>query len=279
MKILLILIFINSILNNSNCGSLDRDQVNEANLVSNLFKNYSKNVRPSKEIDGKYILFLKQIVSLDEKNQLMVSSSYFAEYWDDPRLSWDPAEYGGITKFTIPAKNLWVPDIIILNTGDTDGYLKIPESNLALINSTGKVYLVISAISLKTRCSMDVRKFPFDTQKCPIILSSWSQSSTNIDFDTDTDSINIQSYVSNSLWDLKSVSFSSASSKERFGLLYSEYKTEDVSFNFELRRRPLYFMMNGIFPCLILNCITIMSYFLPFSTQASISEIKLYNSK
>jgi hypothetical protein len=43
-----------------------------------------------------------------------------------------------------------------------------------------------------------------------------------------------------------------------------------VQFSFSLRRKPLYFMMNSIFPSLILSVVTLISFGLPFISQIAI---------
>ena len=104
------------------------------------------------------------------------------------------------------------------------------------------------------------------------------------DFDSKKD-ITIDSYVSNALWDLSSTSVTSISTQERYSFYNSDvakydnekYENEDYSFTMILRRRPLYFMMNNIFPTLILNCITLLAFSLPFTSQIGLCK-KLLNS-
>jgi nicotinic acetylcholine receptor alpha-2 len=74
----------------------------EDELTQELLNGYNSKMRPSKLVKGHFVWFLKQIEYLDEKNQVMVSSNYFAEYWNDQRLSWDPSNYSNITKILLP---------------------------------------------------------------------------------------------------------------------------------------------------------------------------------
>ncbi len=59
------------------------------------------------------------------------------------------------------------------------------------------------------------------------------------------------------------------SPKDRFYFYYPDYLIQEVIFQVELKRRPLYFMINLIFPCLVLNVITILSFYVPFIPQMS----------
>lgn len=35
--------------------------------------------------------------------------------WKNSRLSWNPADYGNITKVGLPANQIWLPDITLYN--------------------------------------------------------------------------------------------------------------------------------------------------------------------
>jgi hypothetical protein len=139
-------------------------QYQQTNLTRSLMINYVNTVRPSKEVDGSYIVFLRQIVSIDEKNQVMTSSVNIYASWSDPRLSWDPVMYSDISKILLPANQLWLPDLVIQNSADTNIFLGVNSNMYAMITSDGGVNLVYSVSNLRTRCAMNVMKFPFDHQ-------------------------------------------------------------------------------------------------------------------
>jgi hypothetical protein len=79
-------------------------------------------------------------------------------------------------------------------------------------------------------------------------------------------------YVPNTLWDLKSINSSSAKPIDRFQYYYPDYNIDQTVYTITLKRRPLYFMMNSIFPCLILNIITLLSFALPFIQQMALGQ-------
>ncbi len=43
-----------------------------------------------------------------------------------------------------------------------------------------------------------------------------------------------------------------------------------ISIQLYLKRKSLFFMFNGIFACFVLNCVTLLSFALPFSSQISL---------
>jgi hypothetical protein len=82
----------------------------------------------------------------------------------------------------------------------------------------------------------------------------------------------LDNYVPNTLWDLQTVTNKTAAPVDRFQYYYTDYTIDQTIYEFTLKRRPLYFMMNSIFPCLVLNVITVLSFALPFIPQISLSK-------
>jgi hypothetical protein len=78
-----------------------------------------------------------------------------------------------------------------------------------------------------------------------IFLKSYSQSF--LDFKI-TDIVT-ENYVSNTVWDLLEVKNYTLAPKDRFQYYYSDYVINQTVVELTLRRKPLYFMINSIFPC------------------------------
>ena len=75
-------------------------------------------------------------------------------------------------------------------------------------------------------------------------------------------------YTQHSVWDMVDVSVNSINNADRyFASNPYSFTCEDLSFDITFVRRPLYFMMNNVFPCLILNFVVILLFTLPFNMQ------------
>lgn len=61
----------------------------EAAVVIKILTDYSTLVRPSNRVEGTLVVSLKQIVNLDERNEILTTSSNIYCEWNDPRLTWD----------------------------------------------------------------------------------------------------------------------------------------------------------------------------------------------
>ena len=139
------------------------------NIFMNITKNYNKNVRPKDSVEVTPSFSLKQVVSIDEKNQIMTSNSYMGLSWQDERLTWNPHDFNEVNDTLIPTSLLWIIDLFVINTADSNGYVSIPSSSLASVDFNGSIYVVFSLTSLKTRCKMNVKYYPFDSQTCSVI--------------------------------------------------------------------------------------------------------------
>ncbi len=87
---------------------------------------------------------------------------------------------------------------------------------------------------------------------------------------TTTGHISLLNYVPNRSWDLVGSSDGPLNISDRFKLYNDTYNTNQFELEIEIHRRPLYFMINTIFPCLILNVLNLMSFGLPFPSQIAL---------
>ncbi|CAF2078094.1 unnamed protein product, partial [Rotaria magnacalcarata] len=71
----------------SDCGTLPASQQIEQTLITNLTTGYNKNIRPDDQVSVAITASLKQILALNEKQQIMTPSSFISQTWADSRLS------------------------------------------------------------------------------------------------------------------------------------------------------------------------------------------------
>lgn len=255
----------------SNCGTLPSVQQAEQTLINTLLKGYDKTIRPDDQVTIGITAMLQQIVSIDEKQQIMTSSSFISQTWFDERLSWTVNDTTNISVIMLPVKNLWIPDTMILNSADTNSYLPVNDLSLASVNSEGQVYMILPALSARTRCNFNVKKFPFDKQICTINLTSWSYGSNRIAYiDNSSWVVDTSAYTAHALWTLEKVDTIVMKAIDRTA--FEDTDNSVISIRLFLRRKPLFFLMNGIFACWILNCVTLLSFALPFALQITLCK-------
>jgi hypothetical protein len=116
-----------------------------------------------------------------------------------------------------------------------------------------------------------VRKFPFDTQSCEIVIGSWSL--TNGELTVDEYFPEISYYTPNPTWNLNKFSVDVRNeSLQRFSYFFTEDPYQNIVGTLSITRRPLFFMLNGVFPNFILNVITLLAFGLPTAPQFGLSN-------
>ncbi|XP_057306708.1 neuronal acetylcholine receptor subunit alpha-7-like [Hydractinia symbiolongicarpus] len=245
----------------------------EDRLLADLFQNYNPAARPALNdtdtVNVTFGLTLSQIIDVHEKNQFLVISAFIRQKWKNPILKWVPTEYNNITEINIDPKKIWRPDIILYNNADED---KTFGGNLdrlntrAILKYTGDTQW-LAPIILKSKCDIDVKYFPFDTQRCPLKFGSWTYAKDRLDFFSEGDSADIKSYSKNSEWLLRSAKANR--SEEKY--ICCEELFSDVTYTIEISRRSLFYLLNLIFPMTIIGMLTMLSFLLPAESGERIS--------
>lgn len=124
-----------------------------------------------------------RVYSVNTINPVLDLIVWFGLTWVDPRLTWNPEDYGNHTKtwFWIDGGNgaeemseIWTPDIELWNL--EEGLSSSLEDANAVVKYDGTVYWNRPG-HLRPACKFTgLEKFPFDQLSCTIELGSWSYS-------------------------------------------------------------------------------------------------------
>ena len=120
---------------------------------------------------------------------------------------------------------------------------------------------------MNTRCSMNVYKFPFDIQTCSIVIGSWSLPNLKIIMNYNP-ILNASGFVENSVWSVINQNVFVKNTSR----LNAQYLSSDIYFQGTFKRKPMYYLINNVYPCLILNIITLFTFKFPFPIQATLSK-------
>jgi hypothetical protein len=145
MNLLCCITFLFLILNKVNTDSTTAKAIK--NLILN--SNYDAAYPPQDFMQINLDLFFKQIVKLDQTNQIIVSSSTLVAQWYDQRLAWDITEYP-MGVLTLKATQIWLPDFYVINSADLNGFVPVSGSNLAIVFNSGLVvmYYPLNSINI-----------------------------------------------------------------------------------------------------------------------------------
>ncbi|XP_075875854.1 acetylcholine receptor subunit gamma [Nelusetta ayraudi] len=246
----------------------------EGELFKDLMKGYNKNVRPMErsgditQVDIK--MTLTNLISLNEKKEALTTSVWIELQWCDYRLRWDRPprsnRYGNITKqLRIPSKTLWLPDIILEN--NVDGQFEVALYSNALVSPDGCVYWLPPAI-YRSACPITVNYFPFDWQNCTMVFRSQTYSANEIEMVLKVEDnhtlewvdIDPEAFTENGEWVIKH-----RPAKKLINAQYSQDEREhqEVVFFLVIQRKPLFYIINIITPCVLFSSLCLLVFYLP----------------
>ncbi|KFD58800.1 hypothetical protein M514_00493 [Trichuris suis] len=278
---------------------------NAKRLIDDLLMNYNKLRRPVKNpkdvLTVKLKLRLSQIIDLHEKDQIMTTSVWLKQEWMDDKLIWDPKQYGGVRVLYVPAEMIWLPDIVLYNNAASNYNISITTK--ATLHHDGLVRWEPPAIyksmcfinPMVQRCSnMDLPRFPFDEQTCHLKFGSWTYTEEHVDLQhmdpsvehvmeiSESDGswrnvsiirngIDLSDYYPSVEWDILSIP--AKRHARAYNSCCSSFKKDfiDITYYINLRRKPLFYTVNLIFPCFGISFLTILVFYLPSDSNEKIS--------
>ncbi|CAJ0926188.1 unnamed protein product, partial [Mesorhabditis belari] len=106
------------------------------------------------------------VIDLDAARQVLRAYMALDITWQDIRLAWDPEEFDGIPSMTVQCDSLWIPEDFMMNIIAIDE-IHPDRFKQCKFYSNGTVKFEES-YNADIQCSVNVAKFPFDTQECNI---------------------------------------------------------------------------------------------------------------
>ncbi|KAM8902202.1 5-hydroxytryptamine receptor 3E-like isoform 1-T1 [Lycaon pictus] len=201
---------------------------------------------------------MSAILDVDEQLQLLSSFLWLEMVWDNSFIRWNPEECEGITKISVATKNLWLPDIFIVEFMDID---KTPKDLTAYVSNEGRIRYK-KPMKVTSICNLDIFYFPFDQQNCTLTFSSFLYTVENMLLGmekevweiADTSRDIVQTHGE---WELLGIN--KATPKMSLGTsLYDQ-----IMFYVAIRRRPRLYIINLLVPSGFLIAIDALSFYLP----------------
>ncbi|XP_019613460.1 PREDICTED: neuronal acetylcholine receptor subunit alpha-2-like [Branchiostoma belcheri] len=228
-------------------------------LISDIFDVYHKFPRPVKNITDKvtvhFGISLSQLIDMDEKNQVLTTSVWLNQRWDDYKLTWNPDDYDGVKYLKVPPDMIWVPDVLLYN--NADGRFDVSSYTWAKVFYNGTVEWIPAGI-YKSYCYIDVTNFPFDRQTCKMKFGTWTYDFTLIDMKPLEEQIDLSNFRESGEFVVVDTP-----------LVRSVVEYEccppyvDITAYIVLDRLPLFFTVNLVIPCLIFTFLAILVFYLP----------------
>uniref|UniRef100_A0A1I7TXL9 Neur_chan_LBD domain-containing protein n=1 Tax=Caenorhabditis tropicalis TaxID=1561998 RepID=A0A1I7TXL9_9PELO len=154
---------------------------NQEKLFDKLFKSYDPGINavytlyhlpetnmtvhpPRFEIEIQLsMLKLVEVVEPEEKATFLFD---YQSNWYDPRLTWDPEDYGGINHIYVPRSRVWIPETTIVDCSE----VKVFDSEYTRyvwLHANGSIGMYTASVT-SVVCQMDVYNFPMDKHTCSV---------------------------------------------------------------------------------------------------------------
>ncbi|XP_030584133.1 5-hydroxytryptamine receptor 3A-like [Archocentrus centrarchus] len=201
---------------------------------------------------------LYAVLGVNEKTQILTTFLWLRLYWRHEFLVWDPDECDGLTKISLPVKELWSPDIIVYEFVDDDVSQACPY---VYVNHTGHIRWD-RMLRLVSACNLEIFSFPFDVQNCTFTFGSYMHTIRDVRVSPALTfremSQNSKRYLEASgEWEL--VDILGETSILKFGI--DEW--DIITFWVVIKRRPVLYVVNLLIPSSFLMLIDILSFYLP----------------
>ncbi|WAQ98008.1 ACHA9-like protein [Mya arenaria] len=161
---------------------------------------------------------------------------------------WDPTSYNNLTYVMMTYGDVWTPDVTLYDSAAEEVMFPGGEDYRAYVSSSGDVTYNFPTVT-KSICRVNVKYFPFDTQECSLQFG---------DLDT---------YIENTEWSVLRIPV------ERHELFYNccPEPYPDVTFTIVMKRRPAFYLLTMMFPCILTSCVAALAFLLPVESGEKVS--------
>uniref|UniRef100_A0A182FWX7 Uncharacterized protein n=2 Tax=Anopheles albimanus TaxID=7167 RepID=A0A182FWX7_ANOAL len=198
---------------------------------------------------------IKKIISLDFV-LFFVMTNKQRYNWDDPKLTWDPAQYGNMDVIRLDPTIVWRPDVVLYNNAGGSDNHHYGDTNV-LVYNTGKV-LWVPPTEFHSFCELNMRLWPFDYQQCMLKVGSWTFDGFKLNL-TISSEPEVDIMLKNSEWKIRKVV------SERHTKYYS-CCTEpyiDITYNVTMQRHSDTHRNIIVIPALVIMALALSVFWLP----------------
>uniref|UniRef100_A0A7E4VP77 Neur_chan_LBD domain-containing protein n=1 Tax=Panagrellus redivivus TaxID=6233 RepID=A0A7E4VP77_PANRE len=149
---------------------------NDTEIIDNLLKEtYNKHYLPSYPVRVRVDMWVQEVTAVSELTQDFEIDLYINEFWVDPALIYD---YMNPCKNNISfddkvLKKLWIPNTCFINSKSAAIH-ESPFRNVFLMVFSNGTLWTNYRMKLTGPCDMNLKRFPFDQQKCLLTFESYN---------------------------------------------------------------------------------------------------------
>ncbi|XP_054754594.1 gamma-aminobutyric acid receptor subunit alpha-2-like [Lytechinus pictus] len=238
---------------------------NISRILNELIAGYDKNLRPN--IRGTpvivrsdiFVLSIGPVIEIDMEFQI---DMFFRQRWNDPRLKFNVTTFDELRLNTVMLDTIWYPDTYFYNGKEAIKHSVTTPNRMFRISPEGNI-LYTSRLTVVAQCIMDLRKYPMDTQVCPLsfgsnsyseedVIYAWKYPAPNESLAIDTSDELILAQFNLTGWEGKSW----IKPSNRVG------NRTVLTVEFRLERHIGFFLIQTYFPCVMIVGLSWVSFWL-----------------
>ncbi|CAB4067417.1 GLRA2 [Lepeophtheirus salmonis] len=202
---------------------------------------------------------LRNVLSVDEKQQIITLETSLRLYWEDPRIAVLPSALSESRNYVTfnpkVAEYFWIPDIFI----DKSKAVRVPTyfvkpASLRVYNDSTVRYS--SRLNFDVACEMDFHRFPVDEQLCEIKFESFGFTTEQLMFSWKKGSSNINQNISLAQFDMN------VKLEDTYETDYYELAYPGLIMKIHLRREIGYHIVQTYIPSMIFVFVAWLSLFI-----------------
>ncbi|XP_038077637.1 glycine receptor subunit alphaZ1-like [Patiria miniata] len=229
---------------------------NTTAVLNNILNGYDKRLRPNDTgppVRIKIVVYIESMEGIRESTMDFSVTMYLRMFWRDPRLSFEGDQT--IIFKSGDMDNVWIPDVVFLYEKQSKVHSVTQMNRLLRVDPDGSV-AYSSRVSATLACNMMLQRFPMDSQKCTIVMSSYAYSTRDVMLYLEEDSIQIEPGITISKFSLTGSDIANA----EVPYLLGNYSTPKCHFYF-MRQMESFFLTVYI-PTVLLVSIAWLSFWI-----------------
>jgi len=232
-----------------------------------LFTNgsYNRHVRPVRdwqtETKVNISVAVIAIVEFNEVKQMIMLTTKLLFTWNDEYLTWDPNEFMKVSHIHAPQSMVWKPFIVLENSITRQSELGTHSLNV-IINHDGVMEWTPVEV-FTTTCTTNVRRFPFDTQKCSMVFEALGYKGSELKIHSPLDHVDFHGYGGTTGWIVTETEMGTE----------TEDDSTHIVCSLTLKRNPVYYILNIFLPIVLLSFMNNCVFLLPVQSGEKASFV------
>ena len=182
--------------------------------------------------------------------------------WKDEYLVWkDEYPYNCVEEIHVMSEHFWLPDIALSN-GRDNVYSTMMMSNMRTrLKSNGETMHGPVGV-FAVFCDLNLTNFPFDSQICSLRFRNW-QIPSELQHFTLYETETVSAFKLTGIDSIKHPLWVVSDLKARIEEKRRTTNRQQVSFEFKMSRRPLFYCVNFVLPTIILSLVQLSTFSIP----------------